>query len=488
MTVRRPLVRVLYERRSTRGRATLTKDRKSHAASRDSWIEERGWLLNPAHVYVDDGVSGFLFKGRPSFQRMLRAAEEHAFDVVVLFELDRFGRNARRTMEELNTLADLGIGVWDFATGRSVDLDSFEGRISATLRAEFAQEFRDTIRVKVRAGMHSRARKGKWSGRKPIGYRRVPGVTDGEIEIDPQEAQIVVAIHERYADGFGLHSVVRWLNDSGVERPRGGGPWRTQAIAHVLRNPIYRGEFAYCRTGMRYGRETKQRDVEKAKRKNPESDWIRVRRPELRIVSEELARRVDARLSEGGRLQAEGRHRASYRYLCSGLIVCPDCGAGFEAWGHRGVYACSSRRLRPGICATRINLPILETDQQILASLEQELLGGRVVDELLSRLESAPGDERERLGARRTELVQKIERLVGLAMDGLPGGTVGARRSGNEFRRSRLRSARSTRGSWKWMCRSIGKRSGSTRRTGRSVSWKSSVPSPMLRERSSVGC
>jgi hypothetical protein len=35
-------------------------------------IEERGWSLDPARIYVDDGASGALFgEARPSFHRMM---------------------------------------------------------------------------------------------------------------------------------------------------------------------------------------------------------------------------------------------------------------------------------------------------------------------------------------------------------------------------------------------------------------------------------
>jgi DNA invertase Pin-like site-specific DNA recombinase len=78
-----------------------------------AFIKAKGWSLDERHVYQDDGKSGALFDGRPHFQRMLRDAEAGAFEAIVLFDLDRFGRDGKKSMEALYELTDLGITVWD---------------------------------------------------------------------------------------------------------------------------------------------------------------------------------------------------------------------------------------------------------------------------------------------------------------------------------------------------------------------------------------
>ena len=82
-----------------------------------AFIDSRGWSLDEAHIYTDDGVSGALFASRQQFQRMMRDAEAGAFDALVFFDIDRFGRDARKAMIELYKLADLGIDVYDLLDG-----------------------------------------------------------------------------------------------------------------------------------------------------------------------------------------------------------------------------------------------------------------------------------------------------------------------------------------------------------------------------------
>ena len=63
-----------------------------------------------------------------------------------------------------------------------------------------------------------------------------------------------------------------------------------------------------------------------------ESEWLRIQRPELAIVSVELWRRVQDRLNSFGSKSSEGRHRGLFSraitstYLFSGLLKCGDCG------------------------------------------------------------------------------------------------------------------------------------------------------------------
>ena len=142
------MIAAVYARKSN-DQNDVAEEQKSVTRQIDgarAFISSRGWTLGESHIYSDDGVSGALFASRAEFQRMMVDAEAGAFEAIVFFDIDRFGRHAHQTMVALNRLADLGVSVWDFSTGQRVDLDSFEGRLSATLKAEFAQQYREQVR------------------------------------------------------------------------------------------------------------------------------------------------------------------------------------------------------------------------------------------------------------------------------------------------------------------------------------------------------
>jgi DNA invertase Pin-like site-specific DNA recombinase len=153
------MIAAIYARKSTKDTNEEKSVERQEVGARE-FIASRGWSLDDAHIYTDDKKSGALFLGRPGFQNMLRDAAAGAFDVVVMFDLDRFGRHGQKSMEALNALADAGVEVYDYSTGQQVDLDSFEGETSAWLKTRMAQQFRDQIRKHTRAAMRRKAELG----------------------------------------------------------------------------------------------------------------------------------------------------------------------------------------------------------------------------------------------------------------------------------------------------------------------------------------
>jgi DNA invertase Pin-like site-specific DNA recombinase len=423
----------VYARRSQEQDESMGDARsvERQVAGAREWISARGWTLAEEHIYKDEGVSGALFATREDFQRMLRDAAAGAFDALVLFDLDRLGRNSRRTMESLHELDDLGVEVWDYSSGQQIDLDTFAGRITVALKAEFAQEYRDTIRKKVRASHMDGARKGKPKANVPFGYRNDP--TNKTIVIVDEEVPIVRAIFDRYAAGVGLHAIARWLNATTTRR---GRKWNTTTVRRILRNPIYRGELVWGRSTMHY-KWPKTKLIargpkvglprEKGQIAVPEKDWISAKRPDLKIIDDAVLARADARLRESRELYLKSQqfeairrapHKAHARFLLSGgLLLCPTCGGHFEgrkggsAWQGRGVYVCSSRKHKPGSCTNRLSLEMDEMDQTVLDQVEGEMLSPRFVDQLLRMVEDTP-DDNERLSAERDGLLAQKGNLV----------------------------------------------------------------------------
>src|SRR5262245_59614384 len=111
----------IYARKSTSqdGVADDAKSVTRQVSGARAFIAGKRWTLDEHHVYTDDGVSGALFANRAEFQRLMRDAAAGAFEAVVFYDLDRFGRHAHQTMVALNALADLGVTVWDFSDRKS---------------------------------------------------------------------------------------------------------------------------------------------------------------------------------------------------------------------------------------------------------------------------------------------------------------------------------------------------------------------------------
>ena len=76
-------------------------------------------------------------------------------------------------------------------------------------------------------------------------------------------------------------ALAKQLNEEGVPPPRGHSMgWAPTCIREILRRELYRGVLVWNKTQaiVRGGKETF--------RKRPESEWLRVEAPDLRIVPE----------------------------------------------------------------------------------------------------------------------------------------------------------------------------------------------------------
>jgi len=65
-----------------------------------------------------------------------------------------------------------------------------------------------------------------------------------------------------------------------------------------------------------------------------------------------------------------------------------------------------------------------ETDRAVLSVLEDEVLGGRLIDELLLLVDAAPPDETERLRHEEQQVRAEISTLLESVAAGIPPGTV----------------------------------------------------------------
>lgn len=452
----------IYARKSTEqnGVADEAKSVARQVAGARAFIAGKGWELHEAHIYVDDGISGALFEGRPEFQRMLRDAEIGAFEAIVFFDLDRFGRNGKRSMDVLYQLTE-HIEVWDYSTNRRLDLDSLEGEMTTFMHTRFAQQFREQIRKHTRAAMRRKAEEGFVAGGRVFGYDNICSacgrvIPAGSVRccpkaqtkrvINEQEAAVVRDIYERAALGESARSIVRVLNALGLPTPRAqqgrASGWSSGTVRAVLERPLYRGELVFGRTTKAYDRELRKvyrhTKREKGQVRRPESEWLRIEVPELRIVDAVVAERADAvRLTRRERYLAavaKGGHvpqRSHGRYLLSGgLLVCPTCGGHFEArmapWQgiKGGVYICSTRRRKPGVCANTLALPIAETEDAVLSMVEGEMFERRVIDDLLRLVDTGAAELATHLAQQRGRLQDEIQRLLDSVAAGIPASTV----------------------------------------------------------------
>lgn len=274
--------------------------------------------LEIAGEYCDAGKSGKSIVGRPAFLQMLDdiSSEKDNISFVLVFKLSRFGRNAADILKSLQLLEDYEVDL--ICVEDAIDSSTPGGKLTLTILSAVAEIERENINVQFMAGKMQKILNGGWpGGPAPYGYRSV----NKELVVEPEEAEIVKLIFDRYIQDDGtLNGVAIWLNNNGYSRISKGEvkPFTYDFIVNVLDNPTYHGKINYFR-----------RTNIKGIRKNPK-DAVEVDGIHEVIIDENLWQqaREKREASSGRQEKVDEPDRVS---LLSGLIKCPACGNGLIA-------------------------------------------------------------------------------------------------------------------------------------------------------------
>ncbi|UTT62527.1 recombinase family protein [Microcella humidisoli] len=112
------------------------------------------------YVYADEGVSGTL-ASRPRLDALLDRLDEG--DEVVVWKLDRLGRNTRNVLDLIATIKAKGATFRSLTEG--ISTSGPMGEAMLTIMTAFAQLERDTIVERTRAGLLAAKAKGRVGGR-----------------------------------------------------------------------------------------------------------------------------------------------------------------------------------------------------------------------------------------------------------------------------------------------------------------------------------
>jgi DNA invertase Pin-like site-specific DNA recombinase len=120
----------------------------------------RGWAI--AREYVDQGVSGAKER-RPALDDLVRDAKRRRFDVLVVWRLDRLGRNLRHLILLLDDLQATGVAFVSLSEG--IDATTPAGRLQLHVLGAIAEFERERIKERVVAGLNRARSQGKRLGR-----------------------------------------------------------------------------------------------------------------------------------------------------------------------------------------------------------------------------------------------------------------------------------------------------------------------------------
>ena len=156
---------------------------------------------------------------RPGLAAVLKAARQG--DVIVVWRLDRLGRNLRHLVNLVQDLNDRDIGIRVLAgQGASIDTTSASGKLVFALFAALAEFERELIRERTLAGLASARARGRKGGRPQRAEQSAGAASSGSDGAARHEGQRAMPRARRnQGDHLPLRSA-RWF----LEKPRATGP------------------------------------------------------------------------------------------------------------------------------------------------------------------------------------------------------------------------------------------------------------------------
>jgi site-specific DNA recombinase len=390
-------------------RATSIEDQYRNCRKR---AEAEGWKI--VATFADQAMTGS-DASRPQYQAMIDAAMRNDFEALIVDDLSRLTRDSVEAERTIRRLEFNGIRI--ISTSDGYDSTSKARKVHRGFKGLMNEIFLDDLRERVHRGLSGVAMKHYWTGGRAYGYRLTPILDPTEkdqygqpariatkLEIDEAQAEIVKEIFNSYAEGMSCLAIARELNSRAVPHPglawkkkkRRCPGWMGSAVRVIIKNPLYTGFVRWNASQF-----VRNPDTEKiTRRTRPKSEWITHQDEEVRIVSDELFERAQARTRRSTNSDERLKSGGKAKYLLSGVLVCKVCGANYVIADARS-YACSGH-WNGGACSNRIRVRRDSIERTLLGPIRAELQSPERCKRMAKEMHTAYA-ERLKANAQRVE-------------------------------------------------------------------------------------
>ena len=335
---------VIYARYSSHKQGEQSIEGQLTAAK--AFAEARGYKV--IHEYIDRAMTG-RNDNRDEFQQMLSDCAKKQFTVIIVWKVDRFGRNREEITFNKYRCKKHGVRVEYVAENMG---DGPESVILESVLEGMAEYYSLQLSQNIRRGNRENAKKCKFTGgRVPLGYKLDK---DHSFVVDPDGAALVRRIYAMYAEGQTISEIIRQLNTEQLHTGQ-GNRFTNNSLRTVLKNEKYIGIYVF---------------------KPGTEDEVRIENGVPAIVDKDIYYRVQKLLSVNQRAPAARWSKADY--LLTNKLFCGSCGAmmvgesGTSKTGTKyNYYLCSGHKRgntcqRKAIRQDQIEPYVLEKAQQLI--------------------------------------------------------------------------------------------------------------------------
>ena len=385
------------------------------------------------NVYVDDGYTGTNFN-RPAFKRLLRDCENKQFNMVIVKDLSRLGREHIETDNYIEkyfperNIRFVAIGDDYDSESKMQDLDFI-----VPMRNLFNQFYPADTSKKVRQAFRAKASRGEFIGAQaPFGYKKSQKdkhvlIIDEEVAPIVQRMFTLIAYH-----GYGFTKIAKLFSSEKILTPsayqarnsnreynKNPYDWNLGSVRAIINNETYLGKLV---SGKRSVMSFKNKRVIKKDRE----DWIVVDNMFPPIITQELWDDAHARIGERKRDTT-----SSFDNIFAGLIRCDKCGKVLGLSSNKRekpYYVCETYKKKgKHICTPHYTLyndiydTVLQKIQEVVGVIQSDEFEIQVAEEIFSEMgqENNIGEQIKQTQSQIAKINNRYEQMYQDRLDGI---------------------------------------------------------------------
>ena len=316
------------------------------------YAKKQGWEVYD--IYSDDDYAG-ADRRRPEFNRLLKDAEHHCFDIILCKTQSRFTRELELVEKYIHGLFPMW-GIRFISVVDNADTDNKGNKKSRQINGLVNEWYLEDMSENIRSVLTNRRQNGLHIGAFALyGYKKDPN-KKGHLIIDEEAAAIVREVFFLFSEGYGKTAIARILNARKIPNPteykrlhglrykqpemKNSTLWKYSAISNMLVNEIYIGNMVQGKYGS-ISYKTKQN------KPRPKSEWYIVKGTHEPIIDRALWDKVQTKIAQRTKPFSTGKIG-----LFAKKARCANCGYIMRSSKNNGKYflQCSNRSIAKDAC------------------------------------------------------------------------------------------------------------------------------------------